>query len=525
MRKIFYATSALGLIFAAGVARPAVAADKGAEMSQQIQGLQDQLRALQQQLDSLKAAAAVQADALAQETAQREKVEKAARDVNLEAGGHTVFENGVARNVPAANPKVAVSGANKFSLESADGRYSIAITGRLNLDSGGYINFKPDNGVVGTRALASGFNARRARIGVTGKVAGDWGYSFIYDAGNSQDTAARGIQVAQITYNGFKDVIIDLPGYSEPPFTLETATSSNDIIFMERATPSNVAANFTSGDFRANTGVRFIDDRYWIGLYFTGPSYGDIHTNNHERFGAFQRASAQVANGSNYSIHVGGGLNELLQAPNAGPGAPGQITLNDQPELRIDPTSLLSTGALGTAANPVTGGFIYNVEAAAGWENFYVQGEFDHYSVSRDGLAKANFKGMYVMASWVLTDEHRSYNRATGAYGGITPRENFAFGKSPGALELAARVSYTNLTDNYAYGTALALQPDAVNGGIQTNYTIGMNWYVNTYMRMMFNLVHSDLKKINGTAATGAALGAGVGSQLDAVAARLQVAF
>ena len=522
MRNIYYIATALTLTLSGG---PGLAAETPADLARQIQVLQEQLRVIQQQLDAMKAGAAAQQDAIAKETAQREAVEKAERDLNLEAGGRMVFENGVAKNLPPVNPKVVVSGANKFSLESADGKYSIALTGRLHLDSGGYLNFRPESPVLGPRRLASGFNARRARIGVSGKIFGDWSYQFLYDAGNSQDTSARGIQAAQISYNGFKDVIVDLPGYSEPYFTLETATSSNDIIFMERATASNIAANFNAGDFRANTGVRFIDDRYWLGFYFTGPTYGDSHTNTHERFGAFQRGSVQVVSGPNYSVHLGIGIDELLSAPDTGPGTARQFTLNDQPELRIDPTPLLSTGALGSVANPATGGMVYNVEAAAGFDNWYFQGEYNRYQVNRQGLATAKFSGMYGMVSYVLTGEHRSYNRATGAYGSISPSEPFSLGKGIGAWELVARASYTDLTDNYTYGTALAAQANAVNGGIQTNYTVGMNWYVNSYMRMMFNYIHSDVKKINGTAAPGAPVGAPIGAQFDALATRLQLAF
>ena len=141
MRKILYVTSALTVAAWAG---PALAAEGPADLARQIQTLQDQLRGMQQQLDALKALSTAQADALAKETTQREAVEKAARDINLEAGGHTVYEGGVAKNLPPANAKVVVNGANKFSLESADGRYSIALTGRVHLDSGGYLNFKPD---------------------------------------------------------------------------------------------------------------------------------------------------------------------------------------------------------------------------------------------------------------------------------------------------------------------------------------------------------------------------------------------
>ena len=93
-------------------------------------------------------------------------------------------------------PKVVQSASNKFSIESADGQYSIGLTGRIHLDAAEYLNVSPANKAVGPQDLASGFNARRARIGVTGKVAGDWTYGFIYDGGGTSDATASGIQTA-----------------------------------------------------------------------------------------------------------------------------------------------------------------------------------------------------------------------------------------------------------------------------------------------------------------------------------------
>ena len=54
---------------------------------------------------------------------------------------------------------------------------------------------------------------------MTGKLAGDWTYTFITDASNSQDTAAAGLQQAQITYVGFKgpDLLIFYPARGFTP--------------------------------------------------------------------------------------------------------------------------------------------------------------------------------------------------------------------------------------------------------------------------------------------------------------------
>jgi phosphate-selective porin OprO and OprP len=427
--------------------------------------------------------------------------------------------------IAAAAPKVVQTPTNRFFLSSADGLNTIGLTGRLNLDAGDYVSVRPGTKGFGPSDLSNGFNARRARIGVTGKVDGVWGYTFIYDAGNSQDNTPKGIQTAQIAYNGFKKTAIEF-GYSDTFFSLDEATSSNDIMFMERATPGAIATSLAAGDFRSNAGFRTWDDRYWIGAYVTGPAQGQLHSLSSENFGALQRATYQVLQGPDYSLHLGVGVSELFQAGNAGLGTPNTVTLSDPPELRIDNTALLNTGAIGSITNPVTGGAVYNVETAAGYRSLFFQGEYFHYAIDRTGLKQANFDGGYGELSWTLTGEARQYNPSTGAYNGIIPFHAFTNGESGwGAWEVAARVSYVNLVDNLLVGQSLASQPSAINGGKQTNVTVGLNWYVNSNMRFMLNYVHGEFDKSNSTAVAGAPLGTQIGTNFDALAMRAQVAF
>ncbi|TAL03506.1 MAG: porin [Rhodospirillaceae bacterium] len=450
------------------------------------------------------------------------------RVTKIEAQQDTAKQQAAVAQKPV--PHVIQTATNKLAFETADGKFSIGPTGIVQIDSGGYLNFTPASRVVGTQKLTSGINARRARVGVAGKMFGDWSYKFLYDGGNSQDTTASGIEAAQISYNGFKGVIIDLPGYSATPFTMDQATSSTDLLFLERSTPTNIAIGLNAGDSRTNTGVRFFNDRYWAGAYFTGPASGDSHTGVSERFGAFQRAAFQVLSTPDYSVHLGVAVDELLRAPDTGVGTAKAVTLSDRPELRIDPTTLLTTGTIGTLANPVTGGQVYNVEAAVDWKSLFFQGEYFHYDIDRHGLTTAGFDGGYVQASWVLTGEQHGYDKTTGAYTGVIPAKPFSLSNGDiGAWELAARVSYVNLTDNFTPGLALVGQPNAVNGGKQTSYTLGANWYVNSLMRFTFNYIHTDYSKANGTAVAGAPLGAPlgvpVGAKADALAIRAQFVY
>jgi phosphate-selective porin OprO/OprP len=425
----------------------------------------------------------------------------------------------------AGLPRVVQNSSHRLALQSGDGQYSIGLTGDVQFDTGDYLSFRPDSKAVGPQALSNGVNARRARIGIAGTAPGGWGFGLVWDAGNSSDQTAKGIETAQIVYGGLHGAAFEI-GYSNTFFTLDQATSSNDTLFLERATPSNIATNFNTGDARANAGVRFFGDRYWIGGYLTGPASGDSHTLTAERFGAFERAAFQVLKGRDYTVHLGFGVDQLLQAPNTGNGTADVVTLSDQPELRIDPTTLVSTGTLGTLASPVTGGHVYDLETAATFKNLFWQGELYKYDVSRRGLADADFGGAYGQVSWTLTGESHPYNPQAGAYYRITPRHPFSLTQGGiGAVELAARVSYIDLNSDFRTGSALSVQPAAVDGGRQVGYTLGLNWYPNDIFRMLLDYNHIEFDKANATAVKTAPLGAPVGAQFDALSLRAQVAF
>jgi len=424
-----------------------------------------------------------------------------------------------------ALPRIVQNSANRFLLQSADGQYSIGLTGDIQFDSGAYVGFHPASPLSGPQALSNGENARRARIGVAGTAFGDWGFALVYDAGNSSDQTAKGIETAQIVYAGLPGAAFEI-GYSNTFFTLDQATSSNDTLFLERASPSNIATNLNTGDARANAGVRLFGDRYWAGAYLTGPASGDSHTLTQERLGAFERVAFQVLKGSDYSLHLGVGFDQLLQAPNAGNGTPATVSLSDQPELRIDPTTFLNTGTIGTALNPVTKAYVLNLETAATYRSLFWQGEYYHYDIQRQGLPNADFDGGYGQVSWTLTGEAHRYNPQAASYFRIVPASPFSLKDGGwGAWELAARFSYVDLNDNFQPGVALATDPAAVDGGRQQAYTFGLNWYPNDIVRLLLDYNHVDYDKANGVVTKGLLLGAPIGARLDAISLRVQIAY
>jgi phosphate-selective porin OprO/OprP len=489
------------------------------------QATQDAIKAQQAQIDYLKQQLELVSDKL-----QQLQVKQATEVKAVEA------------KAPA--PRITQNPTtSKFAIESADGQYSIGLTGALQGDVGYYPGFDAKSKSIGPQNLNSGFNARRARIGVTGKAGGDFNYTFIYDAGNSSDATPKGIENASVNYVGIKNVSIDF-GYANQLFTLDQSTSSYDTLFMERATPSNIATNLNTGDNRSSIGARYYDDRLWVGAYVTGPAEGDAHAQG-ERIGAFERIAYQVLADPDYSLHVGLGIDELIKAPlnngaaaspvltvgsdgktvtSSTPLSPYSISLSDQPELRVDTTTFANTGTLGSFTNPVTGAQIYDVELAGNYRNFYAQGEYFHYQIDRRDLDTATFNGGYGEVAWTITGETHKYLPASAAYTRIIPTH--AFDPSQGywgAWEVAGRFSYIDLTSNFTPGQAISSksQPSAVNGGKQKSFTAGLNWYPNNYMRLELNYIHTDYDKDNSSSS--GTLGSAVGASFDALGFRTQV--
>jgi phosphate-selective porin OprO and OprP len=127
---------------------------------------------------------------------------------------------------PALPPKVLMTydRGYHFGFSDATGDNTIELFGRLQVDTGGYLQYKPGPETLDQKGLADGIDLRRARIGVIGNFMTDWHYAFVYDFGNTSDSNnpnnalanansstspttsnnfLAGVENAFITYNGF----------------------------------------------------------------------------------------------------------------------------------------------------------------------------------------------------------------------------------------------------------------------------------------------------------------------------------
>ncbi len=535
VRKTITAT-ALGMAALVATQAQAQSADSSA---QEIALLKAQLKLLEQKLDKLQS----------QTTANTAATARAKVEAKAEAKAEARSEaKAVVANANAAIPvkgAVPVSGAivtmpnNRPTICTADQANCVAITSRLHYDVGGY-DFNPNTAATVPQKLDSGQNVRRARIGLTGKFLNDWNFALIYDFGGSSDGfggaapgslpggGTSGVENAYISYTGLKPfggrMAVDI-GVMDLPYTLDEATSSNDILFMERASAGIVATNIAAGDFRSAVGTRWYNDVFWAGAYVTGPTTGAIHSassaapaGTSEQYGAVARVAGQIVSGKDYSIHLGGDAQWLIQPPRNLIANTQTVTLSDRPELRLDPTVLASTGAIANAS----GAQVYSVEAAATYGPLILQGEYFWFNVDRNantglppiGAPSAKFQGGYAQAGWVLTGEHRTYNAANAAYNGVKPAHPFSLdGGGWGAWEIAGRFSTIDLNSQLGTATGIA-------GGRQNVYTLALNWYVNGNVRFMLDYLHGTVSRQASSVST-----ADVGSKFDAIAMRTQFAF
>src|SRR6478736_8378725 len=496
----------------------------------EIAALKQQLRLMEQKLDKLQKQTAANTAAAARASA---KADTKVSVVNASAAYPV-------KGPVAPSDAVVKMPGNRPTICTADDQNCIAITSRVHFDAGGY-NYRPNTLATVPQRLDDGVNVRRARIGVLGKFLEDWNYALIYDFGGSSDGfdstasvggvavgflpggALSGVENAYLSYTGLKPFGGNLAiegGIMDIPYVLDEATSSNDVMFMERASSGVMAVNLAAGDFRSTVGTRWYNDRFWAGAYATGPTTGAIHSASSinpngttEQFGAVARAAAQVISTNDYTLHLGGDAQWLIRTPHNLVTGAQTITLNDRPELRIDPTTLISTGAIaGTSAAQV-----YSAEAAATLGSLYLQGEYFWYNVERKaipGLPDLRFQGGYAQAGYLLTGETRKYNPGSASYGGVIPTNPFSLdGGGWGAWEIAGRYSTMDL--NNQLGSV-----NGVAGGRQNVYTLALNWYVNRNVRFMFDYLHGNVNKQISPTNFGDA-----GSKFDAFAMRTQVAW
>ena len=355
---------------------------------------------------------------------------------------------------PPATPKLAPPLMDRINAYLKH-QFPFEISGRLMYDYANYWN--------ATAPLGSGTKLRRARLAIKGNVTPNWAYKLSLDFAEN----AVSVKDAFIRYLGFKPYYLTVGQFKEP-FSLEELTSSKYITFMERGLPNALVPGRRIGIGLNTYGDFSRTNKYTAAIGLFGKKVGTPVTVNNEGYGVTGRMTDAYVPSKN--VVVTGGVSAGYRKPDGSQ----QVEFSSLPEADVNDTKLIDTGII----NNVNHMLLYGVEAAAEYHSLSAQTEFIQTYLTRGaGNSNVSFYGWYAYVSWFMTGESRPYEEDDGTFGRVKPLHSY------GAWELAVRYS------------GLSLNSNNISGGDEHNITLGLNWYVNPYVRFMANYVKAYTKK------------------------------
>jgi phosphate-selective porin OprO/OprP len=364
----------------------------------------------------------------------------------------------------AAVDPAKVETKGKLEWGTADGNFTWRLGGRLHLDGTFYDN---DDGTD----EKSGVDARRARVELQGTLYKHWMWKLDYEFGQTE-TVKQGFRDAYIRYLA-KDQIPGFPttitvGQFKEYFGLEHANSSNHMPFVERAQVSRVFHDFAeaSDGRRIGVGIQTAGHDLWTAAFgvFGKNVSGDSYDEHTDPFSIQGRATLSPIHTEGAAVHLGFAGNWInLDDPDA-------ARFSQRPEARIGATRFLDTGVIQGADDVNRWG----MEAGAIYGPVWFQGEYLIADVHRKSDSTVSFDGWHADVGWVLTGESRGYDYQQGVFLNPKPHGNVGNG-GWGAVELAARYSLLDLSDN------------GIDGGEESNFTAGANWFLNPNFAFRFS--------------------------------------
>lgn len=352
-----------------------------------------------------------------------------------------------------------------LTFETADKSFKLKIGGRLHWDTA---YFSERN--IGRRIAEFNNNTemRRARLYISGHLYDNIDFKTQYDF-------AGGDANFKDVYVGVKKVPVvgNLRfGQFKEPFSLEEQGSSNYITFPERS----LVSTFSPG---RNTGVMAFDSMadermtWAVGVFrqTDDSSRGVTGGRDYDVTGRLTALPVYRDDGREL-VHVGVAYSHQNCEDH-------MFRYSARPESHLAP-HLVDTGML-----PVDHGDLIGVELLWIDGPFSLQSEYVHSWL--DGrnrwVGDPSFWGASVHASYIVTGEHRPYSKKSGTFARLRPKRDFDGKGGGGAWEVAARYSYLTLNDEH------------VHGGRLDDISLGLNWYWNPNLRMMWNYVFADPSK------------------------------
>lgn len=373
----------------------------------------------------------------------------------------------------------ATSGKDGFSIKSADGAYVLKLRGYVQLD-GRFWNGDEERPATDT------FILRRVRPIFEGTVFKIFDFRIMPDFGG-------GTTVLQDAYldGRFSPAFKVRAGKFKPPVGLERLQSATDILFVERAFPTNLVPN-------RDLGVQLFGDfaggvvSYAVGVFNGVPdgANADLDTNDSKDVAArlfFLPFVAGSGPFKNLGFGVGASTGEQEGTLTA-PGLPTYRTPGQQ--------SFFSYRTDGTVAGTVLPDGKRTRLSPQAYFYHGPLGLLAEYVISSQDVRRAavsetlDNKSWQTAVSWVVTGGEPTYR-------GVTPKKPFdPAAHTWGELELVARYSTLEIDD----ATFPVFANPASSARSAKAWAAGVNWYLNRSIKLMFDY---ETTQFEGGAATG----------------------
>lgn len=450
---------------------------------------------------------------------------------------------GLMNKLNAPRGATGTFGNDGLFFTSNDGNFKNHIGAVVQWD---YVGMGPANNVIPPNgyALQDSVTARRLRLRGEGTMYQHFDYVFecdfalaiqnydTFNGGNSfsglQGTTAHGGSGLQGGNTGgiFQPTTIfmtakDVPvlgnvrvGNQQSWFSMEHIESARFLDFMERApimdafsgannngyAPGISAFNNTPdknaglqmGFYKNNVydgGFAFDLGNAWTygGRAIWTPYYDEeskgrylVHTGIGSEYRTFNQSLNSQNNGTNIRLRSRGDLRNASSTLDPNYADTGNFFATSQ--VLVDPELVVQLGPL-----------LLRTEYCASW----LQGARP-FQGSAISLGDNVFMyGGYAEALYFLTGENRDYNRVSGVFNRVIPKNNANFSEGKyGAWQVGARYDWLNLNS------------PGINGGKSQNVTFGINWFLNPNLRFQANYVLGYVDNLgpSGIVATNGAL-------------------
>jgi phosphate-selective porin OprO/OprP len=347
--------------------------------------------------------------------------------------------------------------------------FSMRLGGVVMGDVAGYSQDAASVAQVGT--LDTQVQLRNLRLTASGDLNFSQPWSYVitgeyqgFDRG-TDTTGSRVLELSELA------VTIPLPpigrlafGKFKAPISLDRLTSSSNIEFLER--PALLDALLPS----RNTGLMLsstaIDERLtWSIGWFNSVFAGDSSAGN--------TVAARI---TGLPIDTPDTLLHLGIAGRWAQAQDGKLQYKARPEVNQAP-HFIDTGSFSATDER-------DLDLELAWQEGPVLTTDEYLADWVNSSANGNpfFDGFYVSTAWMLTGERRHYNRVAGYFGAVSP-DHPLFDGGIGAIEIAARYTWTDLDDA------------AIHGGRFSRASLGINWFATDNLRLEFNYGYGRLDR------------------------------